>query len=75
MSFKTLVVELRTGIVLNAKTQNWYLGNAELPYEYFEDLSDVSTFATSLLKKNNGLEISVWDEDGNYIQTLNSKSL
>lgn len=75
MPFKILVTELKTGIVLDAKAQKWHLENGELPYIYFENLTDSLLFATDLLKKNSGLEISVWDKEGDYIQTLDSKSL
>lgn len=75
MPVKMLVTEFETGIVMDAKAKTWHLEAGELPYRYSDSLAELLVFATALLEENNGLEIAIWDEEGNYIQTINSNSL
>lgn len=70
MPFKMLISEFRTGIILNMETRKRHLGGSELPYRYFDSIAELLTFATTLVQNNSTLEVTVWDGDGNYVQTV-----
>jgi hypothetical protein len=74
MGRKVLLAEVATGIIMNVDGQSLYLTGGELPYIHFESLTQAITFATAFVGINSTVEAAVWDEAGNYQQTIIGKT-
>ena len=75
MKHYRLLCEVATGIVLNTdgetRFQNHY-GTTELPYIEAKSLEEAQYWAMDMLIMYPGVEVTIYDEEKNYINTISS---